>query len=83
MAKYSTTYKRMNCGFTPVLVETKEIIFETNIPFENESLDKFEEFAWKEFWKQTPEWKDFSAPEGSSMGWSSVTGGNRFVKIPE
>ena len=83
MTLYRTTFERLNFGINPPLKQTADVIFETDIPFEDDSLEAFEKVVWAAMWAQNPHWKDPSAPAGMTTGWSSVMGGRRIEVIPE
>jgi len=82
MARYRTNFHRINFGFSPPLIQTADVVFDTEIPNDHdECLEEFEEAAWAEMWVQNPHWKNAKGPLSSGTGWSSVLGDNRYVKI--
>ncbi len=73
---WRTTYERINYGFSPPLRQIVDIVFDTDIPFDNEHLEAFEGAAWHALKSQMPSWSDPHGPMGT--GWSTVLGGNKF-----
>jgi len=81
MATYKAFFERINFGFKPAIKQTAEVLFQTDIPYENETLDEFCEVMWKAVWEQNPHWHDPSSPLEKTAGWSSVMGGHKIEKI--
>lgn len=81
MAFYKAFFERVNFGFKPAIKQTAEVIFETDIPYENESLDEFCDVMWKAVWEQNPHWHDPYSPIKNTTGWSSVLGGHDIQRI--
>lgn len=81
MPTYRTSAKRINFGFTPALIQSADVVFSTNIPFENETIEEFEAVAWKEILKQNPHWKKAEGPVKGKSGWSSVIPSGKYEKI--
>lgn len=69
---WRTYFERINFNFAPQVKQTADVVFETEIPFDDDHLGAFEEAAWKAMWEQNPHWTN---PQG---GWSSVLGGYRY-----
>ena len=80
---WRTTFERINFDFTPALRQTADVVFETEIPFDNYdgNPEKFEQAAWDAMWKQNPHWLNPSGPLSIGKGWSSVMGGNKFEQV--
>jgi len=81
MALYKAFFERINFGFNPTIKQTAEVIFETDIPYETETIEEFCEVMWKAVWEQNPHWHDPSSPIKNTAGWSSVLGGHKIEKI--
>jgi hypothetical protein len=78
---YRTQFERLNFGYNPPLRQTADVVFETDIPFDDEHLEEFESAAWAAVWKQNPHWQDPTGPIDGRPGWSSVLGGSKYTKI--
>ena len=78
---YKTTFKRYNFDFQPVLVQSADVVFVTDIPDSDETIEEFERVMWDAMWEQNSHWKDPTGPLKGRSGWSSVLGGNVIVKI--
>lgn len=83
MPLYRTTFERFNFSITPPLKQSADVIFKTDIPFDNENLEAFELALWESMWLQNPHWADSSGPSGLTSGWSSVMGGSKIEPVPE
>ena len=75
MKTWKTHFYRFNSYYNPMIEQHSDVVFQTDIPFEDETLDEFIDVAWKVMWDQNPHFKN---PAG---GWSSVLGGREFVEI--
>lgn len=80
---WRTHFERHNFDFRPQLTQSADVVFETDIPFNNNdgNPEKFERAAWDAMWEQNPHWKDSRGPIANSKGWSSVFGGNTFKEV--
>ncbi len=56
MAIYAQRFRRFNHHVTPALEEHVVVIFETFVPYENETLEEFEAIKWASLWEQYPSW---------------------------
>lgn len=83
MKRYRTTFERMNFGVNPPLKQSADVIFATTIPFENKTLEAFEDAAWAACIEQNPHFANPAGPAGVSSGWSSVTGGHKYTLVDE
>jgi hypothetical protein len=83
MALYRTTFYRMNFGVTPALKQTAEVLFRTDIPYENGQLAKFDKVRWAAMLEQNPHWADAKGPSCLPTGWSGVLGGDDTEKVDE
>ncbi len=81
MARYKSHFERINYGFSPPLIQSADVVFDTDIPNTNDHIEDFEEAAWDAVWKQNPHWADPKAPVEDCAGWSSVIGGTRYELI--
>jgi len=81
MAIYKANFKRINFDFRPALEQTADVVFETDIPCDDENIEEFEEFMWEEMWKQNPHWKNSEGPLRNKAGWSSVLVDSQIDKI--
>ena len=73
----------LTTGFDPPLKQTADVLLRTDIPFDDEHLNAFEEALWAAMWEQNPHWKSQSAPAGLPSGWSHVMAGLKIQLIPE
>lgn len=76
-----TSFHRINMGFTPMLEQKADVIFETEVPFQSEHIDEFLDAAEKAMWEQNPHWKDSSSPMEGGVEWSPVQGGHQYQEI--
>jgi hypothetical protein len=53
---YAQHFTRENFDIIPSLKEKVCVIFETDIPFDDEHINEFKDVIWKELWKQYPLW---------------------------
>jgi len=83
MAVWRTQFERINFDFDPALRQTADVVFETDIPFDDDHLGDFESAAWDAMWTQNPHWKDYSAPLKGYSGWSSVLGGHKYEEVKD
>lgn len=81
MKTYKTKFERINFGYSPPLCQTADVVFQTDIPFEDGHLEEFECVVWDAMWKQNPHWKDPEGPLPDRAGWSSVLGGHDIKEI--
>lgn len=81
MARYRTSFQRINYGFDPPLRQTADVVFDCDIPDDDENIEAFEQIAWDVMFEQNPHWKDSEGPIPGLPGWSSVLGDNMYVKI--
>ena len=72
MTQYRTSFSRINFYYSPPLVQSADVVFDTDIPFEDDYLAEFEAVAWDAMWQQNPHW-------GTVGGWSSVMGDCKYV----
>ena len=77
MTTYRTNFKRINFYFDPPLVQSSDVVFETNIPFDDEHCEAFESVAWDAMWKQNPHWSKVIELDGT--GWSTVLGNGKYT----
>ena len=80
MARYKTTFERLNFGFNPPLRQSADVVFDTDIPFEDSHLEAFEEVMRRAMIKQNPHWKNHNGPV-KGMGWSSILGGHKIERL--
>jgi hypothetical protein len=80
---WKTTFLRYHFGYKPALVQSSDVVFDTDVPFNNEgdNSEKFEQAAWKAMWEQNPQWKNSNGPLITDSGWSSVGGGFKYDRI--
>lgn len=83
MPLYRAKFERINFSISPPAKQTADVVFETDIPFENESLETFEESMWTAMWEQNPHWKAPAGPKCLPSGWSSVFGGREVELVPD
>lgn len=81
MARYKTTFERLNFGFDPPLRQIADVVFDTDIPCDDENLEAFEEAKRKAVIKQNPHWKNPNGPVSGVMGWSSILGGRKIERL--
>ena len=83
MAIWRTTFERINFDYQPALHQTADVVFETNIPFDNydNHPEHFEHAAWAAMWEQNPHWLNSNGPLPKDKGWSSVMGGSKFERV--
>lgn len=81
MALWRTNYYRLNLSTNSPLTQSADVVFETDIPQDNEHIKEFCEVAGKAMIEQNPHWANCNAPRGLSKGWSSILGGYSFDKI--
>lgn len=81
MAIWRTAFERLNFDFVPAVKQTADVVFSTDIPYEDDRLDDFIQVAWDAMWKQNPHWTDSAAPLDGYSGWSSVMGGRKFTEV--
>jgi hypothetical protein len=72
MNVYKAKFHRLNFDFNPALEQISDVILMTDIPFDNDNIEAFEDALWNEVWKQNPHWKDPKGPIKGMSGWSSV-----------
>lgn len=80
MSLWRTRFERINFGFEPALYQIADVVFETDIPFDDEHLEAFERAAWDAMWAQNPHWCDPKGPIERCAGWSSVLGGSKYER---
>lgn len=83
MPRYRTNFERINFGVNPPLKQTADVLFVTDVPFDDKNIDAFTQAAWTACYEQNPHWQDPKGPTGVNSGWSSVLGGYTFTKIDE
>jgi hypothetical protein len=83
MMIWRTTFYRYNFDYRPHLEQRSDVVFETDIPFNNEGDNPalFEQAAWRAMWEQNPQWKNPKGPLPGDKGWSSVGCGNMFKPV--
>ena len=83
MTIWRTTFERVNFDYVPALKQTADVVFETDVPFDNEGDNpvRFERAAWQAMWEQNPHWINPSGPLTHRGGWSSVFGGNKYERV--
>jgi len=81
MSIWRTSFERFNSGFNPPLYQKADVVFETDVPYEDDSLDEFIAAAWDAMWKQNPHWANPNPPLKGGAGWSSVLASDRYKKI--
>ena len=74
MKTYKAKFERINFGYKPSLNQSADVLFQTDIPFDNEHITEFEEACWAAMWKQNPHWENPEGPLPDRAGWSSVLG---------
>jgi hypothetical protein len=67
-----TQFVRYNYGFYPMIRQTADVVFTTEVPWDEFHVQEFEDRAWEAMWAQNPQWKNYEGPIAGSMGWSSV-----------
>ena len=79
MTRYKVYFERFYFSSgKEILKQTADVVFDTDIPFDDYHLEEFEKVAWEAMWKQCPHWNDPSPPIEGMAGWSSVLGGRKF-----
>lgn len=81
MARYRTHFERIHFGYNPPLEQTADVVFDTEIPFDDDHLGEFEEVAWAAMREQNPHWRNSVGPVPGDGGWSSVGGGHKYECI--
>lgn len=81
MKTYKVSFERINFGYKPTLNQTSDVVFQTDIPYEDENLEEFERIMWDEMWKQNPHWNKAEGPIPGRAGWSSVLCAGDVVEI--
>lgn len=76
---WRTQYYRYNFAFSPPLEQRADVVFKTDIPFDDEHLEDFKDVAANALYKQNKHWTNYSGP--FNTGWSSTLGGNEFHEI--
>jgi hypothetical protein len=83
MALYRTSFERINFGISPPLKQSADVLFSTDIPFEDEHLEAFTEVMWSAMWEQNPHWANPQGPAGATTGWSSVLWNHKIDQVDE
>lgn len=81
MARYKTTFERFNFGFSPALHQSSDVVFDTDVPFDDDNLTEFDEVMWEAMRQQNPTFMNANGPLPGTTGWSSVFGGHSIEKI--
>ncbi len=81
MKTYRARFERINFGYDPVLKQTADVVFSTDIPHDNDHIDEFEKCMWENMWSQNWHWKNPCGPLIGRPGWSSVLFENKVVEI--
>lgn len=83
MKTYRTTFERINFDFDPPIKQTADVVFQTDVPYEDDHLEDLMATAWDAMWTQNPHWKDPSSPLEGYAGWSSVMGGRDIKEVKD
>lgn len=83
MPVYRTEFERVNFDFDPPLYQKADVVFQTDVPYDDDHLGDFEAAAWDAMWTQNPHWKDPSSPLEGYAGWSSVLGGRKYEEVTD
>lgn len=83
MPLYRTNFERFNFSITPPLAQRADVLLKTDVPFDSDNMDEFEEALWAALWAQNPHWEKSDAPLGLASGWSSVIGGHKIELVPD
>ena len=85
MAVWRTQFERINFDFDPPLKQVADVVFETDVPYDDDHINEFDAIAWDAMWKQNPHWadRDLLKPIEGFAGWSSVMGGHKFEKVED
>lgn len=81
MKTYRTYFERFNFGYNPPLKQTSDVVFKTNIPYDDEHMEEFDKVMWKALRKQNPQWNKYEGPLPGDMGWSSILGGREVIEL--
>ena len=83
MKTYRTQFERVNFDFDPPLRQKADVVFQTNIPYDDEHINEFDAVVWDAMWTQNPHWMDrsLSKPIDGYAGWSSVMGGHKITEV--
>ena len=76
-----TSFHRINTGFSPLLEQKSDVVFETDVPLEYDHVDAFLDAAEKAMREQNPHWRDSSSPIEGGVEWSPVQGGHQYHEI--
>lgn len=80
METWRCTFERHNYGYSPPLHQLSDVVFQTDIPFDDEHIEAFEEAAWNAMREQNPHFGNPAGPLPERSGWSSVCGGSKFTR---
>lgn len=85
MKTWRTQFERVNFDFDPPLYQRADVVFQTDVPYDDDHLGDFEAVAWEAMWTQNPHWsdKDLMKPLEGYAGWSSVMGGRKFEEVKD
>lgn len=79
MKKYKTTFNRFHSG-KEWQEQNVEIVVETDIPFDDENLEEFEQLFWNKLFELYPDWGK-GLPKINDRGWSSALSSGRFTLV--
>ena len=57
MTLYAKYFSRKNFYISPPLEEKVCVIFETDVPYDDDNIEEFEEIMWSALFKQYPLWR--------------------------
>ena len=72
MSRYKVYCERLNFGFHPALKQTADVVFDTDVPCDDDHIEMWEKELWKAIWEQNPHWLNPKGPVAGAAGWSSV-----------
>ena len=72
---YRVRFERFNFDYKPSLQNSVDLVFSTDIPCDDDHLEKFERFVWSELWRQHKDWHNHKGPIKGRSGWSSANMG--------
>ena len=85
MAIWRKAFERISFDFDPPVKQTADVVFETDIPFDDDHIVEFEEAAWGAMWEQNPHWADdkLCKPHPDFAGFSSVLSKGPYVEVKD
>lgn len=82
---YRTNFKRTNFCFDPPVKQSLDIVFESDVPQDDDHLQEMIDAAWDALCEQYPSWSNEADPFPikDHSGWSSVLGGRKIELVED